>query len=89
MVGKHGLIRLVSEILVSNFKTHCIRILNDLHENGGEVVVTKRGRALVKIVPLHDDDGAKRVLGDSAQTCQILGDIVQLDASADWEALAS
>ncbi len=87
MVRIYSHLAVVAKILVSDFKTNCLRILADLEKNGGEVIVTKRGKPLARILPVSSNQG--RLKGDSVERCQIIGDIVTDDNSADWEALAS
>ncbi len=36
----------------SEFKTHCLRILDEVARSGVAVVVTKRGRPVARLVPL-------------------------------------
>lgn len=74
-------------ILVSEFKTHCVGILNDVHDHGREVVVTKRGRPLAKIVPVADSPPGIRVPGDCIGIAVISGEIVHNDGADEWESL--
>ena len=38
----------------SEFKTHCLRILDEVERSGVAVVVTKRGRPVARLVPLDE-----------------------------------
>lgn len=40
------------QIGVGEFKARCLAILEDLHQNGGQVYLTKRGRAIACISPI-------------------------------------
>lgn len=42
-------------ISASQFKAKCLALLDDVAESGGEIVVTKRGRPVAKVVPVEDD----------------------------------
>jgi prevent-host-death family protein len=41
-------------ISASQFKARCLALLDDVAETGGEIVVTKRGRPVAKVVPVED-----------------------------------
>lgn len=45
-------------VSASQFKAKCLAILDDVAATGGEIVVTKRGRPVAKVVPVEpwDDD---------------------------------
>ena len=38
----------------SEFKTHCLRILDEVARSGVAVTVTKRGRPVARLVPLEE-----------------------------------
>jgi len=38
------------------FKTRCLRVMDEVQETGMEIVVTKRGRPVVRIVPVKPDE---------------------------------
>jgi prevent-host-death family protein len=39
------------EIAASEFKAKCLRLLDEVQLTGQELVVSKRGRAIVRVVP--------------------------------------
>jgi prevent-host-death family protein len=41
----------MQEISSSEFKARCLALLDEIAEGGGEMVVTKDGRPLAKVVP--------------------------------------
>ena len=43
------------EISASQFKARCLALLDEVAEGGSELVVTKRGRPVAKVVPVDDD----------------------------------
>lgn len=56
--GSHYDYRMVTmvrkkEIPAGEFKARCLAILDDVAETGEEVVVTKRGRAVARVVPVE------------------------------------
>lgn len=44
----------MNEISASQFKARCLALLDEVAEGGGELVVTKRGRPVARVVPLGD-----------------------------------
>ncbi len=42
------------QIGVGEFKARCLAILEELHQNGGQVFLTKRGRAIACISPIME-----------------------------------
>lgn len=83
----YGHIITMKEMLVSEFKSECIATLNQVAANGEEVLITKRGTPLVRVVPVRDVSTSKRIPGDCSESVKIHGDIVGFDSSDDWEAL--
>lgn len=46
-------------ISASRFKARCLALLDEIAEGGGELIVTKRGRPVAKLVPV-DGTGSLR-----------------------------
>jgi prevent-host-death family protein len=72
-------------IAASDFKARCLRILEEVAERGDTVVITKRGKALAKLVPLETE--RKPLKGRWKGFAKTNGDIVNSDTSGDWDAL--
>jgi prevent-host-death family protein len=49
------------QVSVSELKTHCLRIVDEVATRRREVVITKRGKQIARIVPL-DRSGADEAL---------------------------
>jgi len=77
----------MTTLLVSDFKAHCIEVLNAVHDGGEPVLVTRRGKPLARIVPVTDKIGRKRQLGALVDEASEKGDIVHTDFASDWENL--
>jgi len=45
----------MTEITASQFKARCLALLDEVAEGGGELVVTKRGRPVARVVPADED----------------------------------
>jgi prevent-host-death family protein len=71
-------------IKASEFKAHCLRVLDDVQATRTEVVITKRGKPVARLSPIRP---ARRSLrGAWKSMVQLRGDIVQFDWSSDFEA---
>jgi len=65
------------------FKAKCLHVLDEVHQTRCEVVITKRGKAVARLVPM--DDPAPVLFGRMKGTVTISGDIVASTGEA-WEA---
>jgi prevent-host-death family protein len=70
------------EISASQFKTHCLALLDEVAETGRELVVTKRGKPVARVVPIEPPPSL-------AGTVKILVSEEELLAPIDveWDAL--
>jgi prevent-host-death family protein len=71
-------------IAVSEFKARCLEILDGLRSSGHELVLTKHGTPIARVVPMTSQQRPLR--GLLKGQLEIVGDIVQVDFSQDWEA---
>ena len=69
---------------VSQFKSHCLALVDDLHHRGGEIVLTKRGNRVAKVVPLVDPK-TPPLRGLFKGRLQIRGDIAELGFADLWD----
>jgi len=69
---------------ISEFKTHCIRVLKEAQRLREPLIVTRRGRALVRIEPIPGPGGSRR-LGALRDDLVIHGDLVRTDFPEEWE----
>lgn len=67
---------------VSQFKAHCLRMLDDLEREGGKLVITRRGKPLAVVSPAPKESSYGRLRG----VLEVVGDIVH-EGSGDWSAL--
>jgi prevent-host-death family protein len=69
---------------VSEFKAHCLRMLDDVSK-GGELVITRHGKDIARVTPAtiqpHDEEGSLR------HVVHVVGDVVHSDWSEEFEAL--
>lgn len=72
------------EMNASEFKTHCLSLLDEIVSNGEEITILKRGRPVARLVPVS---GAPYPQLSLRGTVHVLGDIVSPAADPDeWEA---
>lgn len=56
------------------FKAKCLQVLDSVQRQKKQVVITKRGKPVAKLVPADDQLGS--FIGSMKGTMEILGDIV-------------
>ena len=66
----------------TEFKAKCLAILDEVQRNRREVVVTKRGKPVAKLVPVVED--RRPLFGRMKGTVKIVGDI--FSTGEKWEA---
>jgi prevent-host-death family protein len=68
------------------FKAKCLQVMDRVRNKRAEVVITKRGVPVAKIVPVEDESRA--VFNCMRGTATIAGDLLEpVVAALDWEAL--
>jgi prevent-host-death family protein len=76
---------MVKTVAISELKAHCLRLVDEVARKRRELVVTKRGKPIARVVPLDDapaDDALTRLRGTV-----IGGDRVEdFDTGVVWEA---
>jgi prevent-host-death family protein len=72
---------------VSDFKARCFSILERVHTAGETVLVTRRGKPLVRVVPATERPAGPRKLGALAGEASAKGDIVHASFTNEWESL--
>lgn len=60
-------------IPAGEFKTHCLRIMDEVNKRRRSIVITKKGIAVAKPVPVEEI--SRDVIGSLAGEIEILGDI--------------
>lgn len=76
----------MKSITISEFKSKCIALLKDAQRSGKGLIVTWRGHPIARIEPITETSG-KRKLGTFRGRMAVIGDIVHMDTSEDWEIL--
>jgi prevent-host-death family protein len=71
-------------INATEFKARCLRVIDDVQTSRTEVVITKRGKPVARLVPIGSGRGSLR--GVWKGMVRVRGDIVRVDWSNDFEA---
>ena len=50
-------------VAAGEFKNSCLRIMESVHKSGIPVLVTKRGKPLVRVVPVREEKTSARLEG--------------------------
>ncbi len=71
-------------IPAGEFKTHCLSIMDDVRKSRQPVLITKKGVAVAKLVPVESTE--RDLFGCLTGTIEILGDVeAPVVAPAAWE----
>ena len=63
-----------TEIPAGEFKAKCLKLLDEVHQQRRQIVITKRGKPVARLVPVAED--LPDIFGRMKGTIEILGDIV-------------
>jgi prevent-host-death family protein len=76
----------INTVAAGEFKAKCLKIMDRVSTSREPVVVTRKGKPLVKLVPI--DDASPDVFGCLSDRIEIVGDIESpVTDPGDWEAL--
>lgn len=73
-----------SVIKASEFKAKCLKLMDAVSETGEEIVITKNGEPVAKLVPYRVRP--ESIFGIDKGSIRILGDIVE-PLDVEWEAM--
>ncbi len=73
------------EIAAGEFKARCLQLMEEVRASGVELVITKRGRPIAKLVPIDETERGSAI-GWLAGRTRIVGDIVAPDPESWPEA---
>ena len=63
----------MKQMRASAFKARCLKVMNDIQATAEPVIVTKRGKPVVKVVPMKPEKD--NIFGSMADEVKIVGDI--------------
>ena len=70
-------------IKASEFKAKCLKLMDEVADRGYEIVITKNGRLISRLVPYREKP--KSLFGIDRGRIEILGDIIE-PVDVEWEA---
>ena len=73
----------LNEIPAGEFKAKCLKIMDQIHGSHDELIVTKHGKPIVKIVAVGEE--SRDVFGCMKGTAIIKGDIIN-PLDVEWDA---
>lgn len=73
-MGNHKVVG-ARTIKASEFKANCLKLMDEVADSGEEIVITKNGRPVSRLVPCGKKP--KSLFGIDKGRFQILGDIVE------------
>ena len=79
-----GAVSYSREISAGAFKARCLALMDEVRDQGGEYVITKRGAPVAKLVPVRMERRPLR--GSMKGTVKVLGDIIS-PLDEPWEVL--
>lgn len=71
----------MNEVSASQFKARCLALLDEIAEGGGELVVTKRGRPVAKVVPVDEQVSLRGTV-----TYHVTDEGLVAPIDVDWDA---
>lgn len=69
---------------VADFKARCLELLDGVGTRGDEIIITKRGKPIATVSPIPRE--TRPLKGLFAGRMKIVGDIVNVDWTDEWEA---
>ena len=73
-------------ITASEFKAKCLKLMDEIAESGSEIVITKNGRPVSRLIPYRNKP--KAPFGRDRDRIRIFGDIIE-PVDPEWEAEAN
>jgi prevent-host-death family protein len=72
-----------NKIPAGEFKAKCLKLLDQVHQQRFQIVITKRGKPVARLVPVTEE--LPDIFGRMKGTIEILGDIVSPTGEV-WDA---
>ena len=79
----------MKKLAISEFKTHCLEIINNMQIDGNPIEITKRGKPLARVVPISPKSPKLSAMHEISETFrgrgEIVGDIIS-PIDVEWDA---
>ncbi len=66
----------MKRIPAGKFKAECLALMDHVRDSGEEIVITKRGKPVAKLVPADPEARPKSLFGFMKGTVKVHGDII-------------
>lgn len=73
------------QIAAGRFKAQCLKLMDQVNQTREEIVITKHGQPVAKLVPIEQQVGSS-ILGFMKGSVQVSGDIIS-SMEEDWEVM--
>jgi prevent-host-death family protein len=73
------------QIGAGEFKSQCLRLMDEVQQTRKEIVITKHGKPVAKLVPI-EADSSRSIIGFMKNSVQVNGDIIA-PLEEEWEAM--
>jgi len=74
-----------SEITISEFKKHCLSLIEAIKDTNTSLTITKRKNPIAKVIPITHKIEPKSFFGSMKGTITIQDDIVNFTTQSEWE----
>ena len=74
---------MIEKIAAGEFKAKCLGLLDEVQRQHKEILITKRGKPVAKLVPVNER--AESFIGSMKGTMEIVGDIIS-PIDEKWDA---
>jgi prevent-host-death family protein len=72
----HTIKKSIHRIAISEFKTKCLALLDEVYKTKIALRVTKRGKAIADVIPAAPEADERDWLGSMSESIEISGDII-------------
>lgn len=68
------------------FKTHCLSVIDEVHNRREEVIITKYGKPMARLIPLEQKEAPDSIFGFMRGKMRIVGDIISpVHSIEEWD----
>lgn len=72
----------MQKMAAAQFKAQCLAVMDHVSQSGRPVVITKHGKAVVKVVPVSECED--EIFGALSGVARITGDVENTVPAGDW-----
>lgn len=73
------------QVAAGQFKAQCLKLMDQVQQTKEEIVITKHGKPVAKLVPIEETTTSQSIMGFMKGSVQVVGDIISA-VDEDWEA---